>query len=96
MKFKTKYNVGDIVEFGTINTEKTLVGRIAGLVVKFSFEAGTDFVYHIRVLEWGKPFYMSTMKDVHEYDIKNRLCSKAFWNKFSELAAEKIVKGDNT
>ena len=95
MKFKTKYNVGDIVEFETINTKKTLVGRISSLVVKFSFEEGTDVVYYIRTFEFGKPLYVSTIKDVHEYDINNKLNSKAFLKRYSELAAEKIVKGDD-
>ena len=95
MKFKTKYNVGDIVEFETINTKKTLVGRIDCLVVKFSFETGTDVVYYIRAFEFGTPSHISTMKDVHEYDIINKLNSKAFLERYSELAAEKIVKGDD-
>ena len=95
MKFKTKYNIGDIVEFETINTKKTLVGRIASLVVKFSFEEGTDVVYYIRTFEFGKPLYASTIKDVHEYDINNKLNSKAFLKRYAELVAEKIVKGDD-
>lgn len=94
MKFKTKYNIGDIVEFETIETKKSMIGKIDSLVVKFSFETKTDVIYHIRVLEWGKPFYMLTMKNIHEYDIEKRLCSKDFWRKYSELAAEKIVKGE--
>ena len=39
--------------------------------------------------------FENLMKDVHEYDIEKRLCSKDFWRKYSELAAEKIVKGYN-
>lgn len=96
MKFKTKYNVGDIVEFRTFDMKKNMIGKIDSLVVKFiSFETKTDVVYHIRMFEIGKPLFMLTMKDVHEYDIEKRLCSKDFWRKYSELAAEKIVKGDN-
>lgn len=95
MKFKTKYNVGDIVEFETINTKKTLVGRISSLVVKFSFETGTDVVYYIRTFEFGTASHISTMKDVHEYDIINKLNSKAFLKRYAELVAEQIVKGDD-
>lgn len=96
MKFKTKYNIGDIVEFETISTKGTLVGKINGLAVKSSFEAGTDVIYYIRTFEFGKPIYVSTLiKNVHEYDIKNKLKSKAFLKRYSELVAEQIVKGDN-
>ena len=95
MKFKTKYNIGDIVEFETINTKKRMVGKIDSLVVKCSFEWGTDVVYYIRAFEFGTPSHISTMKDVHEYDINNKLNSKAFLKRYAELVAEKIVKGDN-
>ena len=95
MKFKTKYNIGDIVEFETINTKKIMVGKIDSLVVKCSFEWGTDVVYYIRAFEFGTPSHISTMKDVHEYDINNKLNSKAFLKRYAELVAEKIVKGDN-
>ena len=96
MKFKTKYNVGDIVEFRTFDMKKNMIGKIDSLVVKFiSFETQTDVVYHIRMFEIGKPLFMLTMKDVHEYDIINKLNSKAFLKRYAELAAEKIVKGDN-
>ena len=95
MKFKTKYNIGDIVEFETINTKKRMVGKIDSLVVKCSFEWGTDVVYYIRAFEFGTPSHISTMKDVHEYDINNKLNSKAFLKRYAELIAEKIVKGDN-
>ena len=94
MKLKSKYNIGDIVEFETINTKKTLVGKIDSLVVKFSFEAGTDVVYYIRTFEFGIPLYISTIKDVHEYDIKNKLNSKAFSKRYAELVAERIIKGE--
>ena len=94
MKFKTKYNIGDIVEFETINTKKRMVGKIDSLVVKCSFEWGTDVVYYIRAFEFGTPSHISTMKDVHEYDINNKLNSKAFLKRYAELVAEKIVKGE--
>ena len=94
MKFKTKYNIGDIVEFETINTKKRMVGEIDSLVVKCSFEWGTDVVYYIRAFEFGTPSHISTMKDVHEYDINNKLNSKAFLKRYAELVAEKIVKGE--
>lgn len=95
MKFKTKYNVGDIVEFETINTKKRMVGEIDSLVVKCSFEWGTDVVYYISTFEFGTPSHISTIKDAHEYDIINKLNSKAFLKRYAELVAEKIVKGDN-
>lgn len=95
MKFKTKYNIGDIVEFETINTKKRMVGKIDSLVVKCSFEWGTDVVYYISTFEFGTLSHISTIKDVHEYDINNKLNSKAFLKRYAELVAEKIVKGDN-
>lgn len=64
MKFKTKYNIGDIVEFETINTKKRMVGKIDSLVVKCSFEAGTDVVYYIRAFEFGTPSHISTMSNL--------------------------------
>lgn len=95
MKFKTKYNIGDIVEFETINTKKKMVGKIDSLVVKYSFEWGTDVVYYISTFEFGTPSHISTIKDVHEYDIINKLNSKAFLKRYAELVAEKIMKGDD-
>lgn len=94
MKFKTKYNIGDIVEFETINTKKRMVGKIDSLVVKCSLEWGTDVVYYISTFEFGTPSHTSTTKDFHEYDIVSKLNSKAFLKRYAELVAEQIVKGD--
>lgn len=96
MKFKTKYNIGDIVEFRRIDMNKNKAGSITGITIRYSLEKGhRDVCYDIDVFELNKPIYISTMKDVHEYDINNKLNSKAFLKKYAELVVEQIVKGDN-
>lgn len=96
MKFKTKYNIGDIVEFRRINMDKNKVGSITGITIRYSLEKGhRDVCYDIDIFELNKPIYISTKENIYEYDIENKLNSKAFLKRYAELVAEQIVKGDN-
>lgn len=95
MKFKTKYNIGDIVEFETIDMNRSKIGSISGITIRYSLEKGhRDVCYNINTFEFNKPPYASISKTVPEDDIVEKLDSKAFLKKYSELAAEKLVKGE--
>lgn len=96
MKFKTKYNIGDIVEFRRIDMNRSKIGSISEITIRYSLEKNYHIVcYNINTFEFDKPLYVSISKTVPEYEIVKKLDSKAFLKKYSELAAEKIVKGDN-
>lgn len=90
MKLKSKYNIGQIVEYKTINDEG--IGKIVSIDISFSFETRQKTEYKITKIEnyystvYGKSFL------IKEYDICKALNKSAFEKEYAKMKARQVEK----
>lgn len=102
MKFKTKYNCGDIVIFETISQKDWEMGIIDDISVKYDFQNVLS-ARRKETIEYGIKTYIDIdgirvsvndgvckIKRVKEYEIRKKLNKKAFEEMFSKECAKKI------
>lgn len=94
MKIKTKYNIGDIVEYNDIYIMTIFYGRIKSLDIKISSFNGLAISYEVEDLINYKINNEDTIKTtlVGEWHIEKKLNKKQFEKTFTKLLAQKTVE----
>lgn len=87
MKIKTKYNIGDIIQFCSDRNELK-VGKIVSLDI---------FIYDEQEVNYGVKLFAGDLNldngiDLIEHKIIKRLNRKAFEKAYAEQCAKKIVE----
>ena len=91
MKIKTKYNIGDIIQFCSDRNELK-VGKIVTLDI---------FIYDEREVSYGVKLFAGDLNldngiDLIEHKIIKKLNRKAFEKAYAEQCAKEIIrKGEN-
>lgn len=92
MKFKTQYNIGDIVIFSKSDFKKD-IGAITGIKIFFSWEAGQRTNYDIKPFAVNEDIRVCNNVEIREHEIVKKLNKKAFEKAYAEKCAEIKTKG---
>lgn len=85
MKFKSKYNIGDIVEF--TQSHMNYLGRITKITVSYVQDLGVIIKYQVILV--GKNSYV--INEVYEGEIYKRLNKPAFEKAYAGYRAKQII-----
>lgn len=88
MKFKSKYNIGDIVLFYT-NSWEQKIGRIISVCIKFSYETLKKISYDISLFVPNSSQVYTNY--INENDIIKKINKKAFEKIYAEECAKYVV-----
>ena len=93
MRFKTKYNVGDIVKFYNRKICNYDVGEITKIIIDFSWEAlqKTRYMINPAILDY-QAFNHSISVD--QSDVCKRLYKDAFEKEYAKLCAKIKLSGE--
>lgn len=94
MRFKSNYNVGDIVKFYNKKTSKEDVGQIRQIFIRFSYDFGKEENYSIAPIkiEWDYCNYYDDSVAVALKFIRRKINKKAFRKAFEKEYAKQCVE----
>lgn len=93
MKFKTKYNIGDIVRFYNVTSSRYQIGRINRIFISYSAEYGETIKYDIEKIKINHA-YIADEVTILEGAIRKKINKKAFEKEYAKECAREIAKGD--
>lgn len=91
MKFKTKYNIGDVVIFYGNPVFEKEVGQIDKIKIDFSWETSQRTQYSIKRININS---IRASITVSETDIQRKLNKKAFEKEFTKLCVREVLKDE--
>lgn len=93
MRFKTKYNVGDIVKFYNRKICNYDVGEIKSVRVDFSWETLQKTKYMINPIKLEYEMFDNSIS-VDQSDVYKRLYKDAFEKEYAKLCAKFKLSGE--
>lgn len=84
MKLKSKYNIGNVVEFYNEGKQDYDIAKITGIKMEFSWETLQRTSYQV------SPFRKFYSVEIKEHQIKRTLNKKAFEMAYAEKCAREI------
>ena len=91
MRFKTKYNIGDIVKFFNSKINDYDIGNITRVSVSFSFESGQEEKYKVNPIRINDDYYDHSI-EINETSVYKKLNKKAFEKEFAKKCVKYIEK----
>jgi hypothetical protein len=93
VKLKSKYNIGEIVQFKNPETKDIDVGSIDKVFISFSWEQLQKEEYMITPIRM-RAVYVSDWVRVEKTDIRKKLNKIAFKRAYAEQCAKEMMKSE--
>lgn len=94
MRFKSKYNIGDIVLFYNETTQKTEIGKIRKLRIDFSYETNKQELYFVEKVKTDIILGLDERIKISEHYIEKRLNKRVFEKEFAKICAKESLKNE--
>lgn len=95
MKFKSKYNVGDVIHYFNTENGKNQIGRISRIFISYNTEFGEKIKYDVERIKIHND-YIADEVCILEGEIYKKIHKKAFEKEYAKECAREIAKGDES
>ena len=93
MKFKSKYNVGDIVHYFNTESGKNQIGRISRIFISYNTEFGEKIKYDVERIKIDND-YIADEVCILEGAINKKINKKAFDKEYAKECVREMMKSE--